>query len=100
MNETAKDRREPVPDEPVVEIYRTTDWRLAEMICEYLESEGIRAAQRGNTFRLCVPNSFDCTFTDLGIQVLQSDAERATGLIKDYLAQIGIEDSFEDKGEP
>jgi len=99
LSKVAPESTEPRPDEPIVEIFRAPDMPRAEMIRQMLESEGIAIA-----FRTNVPWGV-LTFTvdglgEVGILALESEAERARTLLRDYLAEAGEDEpnDSEEKG--
>jgi len=86
------EKNKPVAEEPAVEVYRTYDWGLAEMVGEFLKSQGIVPAVRSNSFNVLFPSGSGCALADVAVQVLESNVERARELVKEYLAQIGVEE--------
>jgi len=80
-------REQPKLDEPLVEVYRAPDWFQAEMIREYLLSEGVLVA-----FSTSMPWGV-MTFTvdglgEVSVLAVQSEAEQARTLIEEYLKRV------------
>jgi predicted nucleic acid-binding Zn-ribbon protein len=91
-------RPHPKADEPVVEIYRAPHWLRAEMIREILQSQGIMVA-----FKTRVPWGI-MTFTvdglgEVGILALESEAERARGIIEEFLKRFDAAEPTEPEPE-
>jgi len=85
-------------DEPVVEIYRAPHWLRAEMIREILQSQGIMVA-----FKTHMPWAL-MTFTvdgagEVAILALESEAERARGIIEEFLKRFDAAEPAEPESE-
>ena len=99
MQEVGHARSQDRLEEPVVEVYRADSWVKAEMIREYLESQGLFVV-----FKTSMPWAV-LTFTvesvgAVSILALESEAGQARQLIQEYLEQVETDEgSDEDEGE-
>jgi hypothetical protein len=96
--EIAEERAEPLRNEPIVAVYRTSDLWQAEMVRELLESEDLMVALSGNSVVSVWPVTVDGV-GEVGILALESDAERARAIIQEYLEQISAKGSSESEEE-
>jgi len=84
-------RARPQTKEPVVEVYRTSNWFEAELIRERLLADGIVAAFAGNAGCGWFIISTDGV-SQTSLMALESEAAQARRLVERYLEQIGSED--------
>jgi len=84
-------RARPCIEEPLVEVYRTSNWIEAEIIRERLSADGIVAAFARNAG--CAPIYVPLDGVgQTSLMALESEAARARRLVEEYLAQISAGD--------
>lgn len=98
LAEIGRARDDVRPEEDVVNVYTAPDWLQAEMIREYLETEGVLIAMRSAMPWGVLSFTVD-GLGEVGILALQSEADRARELIEELLQKIGAESSETDEDE-